>query len=605
MRTRRRVKWTLLLVLLGTAACGPSSTNAGEACDTATPCAGGYACNPATARCEAIICDPGEATGCEGDLLKRCNSLGTASVAESCLTGHVCRNSLCIAATVCDPGTTYCANSTTLARCNADGQSFTTVKSCDVAVDSLCAQLAPTLPPDCVSACDRARVERSNFGCEFFAVDLLNGAYSGLPTDQYAIVISNVSASRPAHVIVDVAGGTVLFTKDVAPLAVETFLPPRQQRTTTNLEAVAFRVQSDIPVVAFQINPLNNVGVYSNDGTILLPTSSLDTDYLVMTRASSLADLPGYFTVVAVEDGTEVRFTPPASGSGTQAAPGSPPPIPGIAPGVAYDVPRPMNRYEVLQVLANITTLDNTTDLTGTVIHASKPVMVFGGSAGAEVPAGIKYADHIEHVMFPVSAWGKTYAVARAPRFQESDYVRILAYKDGTHVTLTPGPSGNPVDEMDILAGQAIEVASTIDFMIEATEAIMVGQFLAGQQATGLPQQGGDPAFFLIGPVEQFRTSYVFLTPDGFRHNRLVLVARQGATNIQVDGRELPLGAFTTIAPLPDKTYEVFRLELDPGTHLVQSAGDHPVGIVIYGYDEAVSYAYTGGLSLAQITVME
>jgi hypothetical protein len=261
-------------------------------------------------------------------------------------------------------------------------------------------------------------------------------------------------------------------------------------------------------------------------------------------------------------------------------------------------------KYEVLQVLANIADLTQPTDLTGTVIHADKPIMVFGGSAGAEVPAGTPYADHIEHVMFPISSWGKTYAVARAPRHHESDYVRLLAYKDDTHVVLTPGPSGNPTDEIDLDAGQAVEVKTKIDFMVEASEAIMVGQFLAGQAETELPQAGGDPAFFLVSPVEQFRDSYVVLTPDGFRHNRLVLVAKAGATEITVDGRVLPLASFSTIAPITDKTYQVFRLELDPGTHLVRSAGGVPVGIVIYGYDEAVSYAYTGGLSLAQINVV-
>jgi hypothetical protein len=266
---------------------------------------------------------------------------------------------------------------------------------------------------------------------------------------------------------------------------------------------------------------------------------------------------------------------------------------------------RVMNKYDVLQVLANIdnTNLNKASDLTGTMVKADKPIMVFGGSAGAEVPAGTKYADHIEEVMYPISAWGKTYAVAAAPRGVEPSFVRFLAYKDATEITMTPGPSGAPSDSITLLAGQWQEVSSRQDFMVVATESIMVGQFLAGQAQTGLYEDGGDPAFWLVSPVEQFRTDYVFLTPDGFLHNRLVLLAKAGATDIRVDGRTLPLDMFTLIADLPDAGYEVFRLELTPGTHLVQSAGSHPVGIVIYGYDEAVSYAYTGGLSLAQITI--
>jgi len=391
----------------------------------------------------------------------------------------------------------------------------------------------------------------------------------------------------------------------VAPLAVEKFLPERRQRTTTNLEALAFHVQSDIPVVAYQFNPLNNVGVYSNDATLLVPASSLDTEYLVMTRATSLKDLPGYFAVVAVEDDTTVQFLPSTTSSGTRPSPGPAPAVPGVPAGVVYTMDRVMNKYDVLQVLANIdnNNLNKASDLSGTAVMADKPIMVFGGSAGAEVPAGTKYADHIEDVMFPISAWGKVYAVATAPRGKEPTFVRFLAYKNGTEIKMTPKPTEAGSDTLTLRAGQWEEVSSRQDFMVVANESIMVGQFLAGQQQTGLYEDGGDPAFWLVAPVEQYRTNYVFLTPDGFLHNRLVLVAKAGATDIRVDGRPLPLDAFTRIADLPDAAYDVFRLELTPGTHLVQSAESIPVGIVAYGYDEAVSYAYTGGLSLAQITI--
>jgi hypothetical protein len=605
MRKARLLRVGAVLVALVGVACGPNNVSPGGDCNPDLTCRDGFSCNPVTMKCETIVCTPGAAVGCDGDQVKRCNERGTASATEYCGLGQVCRNDDCQTQLTCSPGTVICGDAATVGRCRPDGQSYEVMETCDTPNDFFCQQLPGQQQPACIGPCDRARQERSNFGCDFFAVDLLNGAYTGLPTDQFAIVVSNVSTSRTAHVKVDSAGGTVLFEADVAPLAVEKFTPERRQRTTTNLEALAFHVQTDIPVVAYQFNPLNNVGVYSNDATLLVPASSLDMEYLVMTRGTSLKDLPGYFVVVAVEDNTSVSFIPSTTSSGTQPSPGAPPAAPTIAAGVAYTMTTPMNKYDVLQVLASIdnNNLNKASDLTGTAVTADKPIMVFGGSAGAEVPAGTKYADHLEEVMYPISAWGKTYAVAGAPRGSEASYVRFLAYKDGTQITLTPGPSGAPTDTISLAAGMWQEVSSARDFMVVSTESIMVGQFLAGQQQTGLPEDGGDPAFWLVSPVEQYRTDYVFLTPDGFLHNRLVLVAKAGATDIRVDGRQLPLNQFMLIADVPDATYEVFRLELTPGTHLVQSAGDHPVGIVIYGYDEAVSYAYTGGLSLAQITI--
>jgi hypothetical protein len=605
MRTARQLWAGAALAALLVVACGPSNSMGGD-CDPDGTCKDGYACNPETFVCEKVVCTPGAATGCDGDQVKRCNERGTQAVTEYCPMSQVCRNGDCQTSLTCSPGSIICADAATVGVCRPDGVSYDVREACDAANDFFCQQLPGQQEPACVGPCDRARQERSNFGCDFFAVDLYNGAYTGLPTDQFAIVVSNVSASRTAHVIVDSAGGTVLFEQDVAPLAVGKFTPERRQRTTTNLEALGFHIQTDIPVVAYQFNPLNNVGVYSNDATLLVPASSLDTEYLVMTRGTSLKDLPGYFVVVAVEDDTSVTFIPSTTSSGTQASPGATPVVPEVPAGVAYPMTQAMNKYDVLQVLAKYDNSDfsKPSDLSGTAITADKPIMVFGGSAGAEVPAGTKYADHLEEVMYPISAWGKTYAVAGAPRGIEPSFVRFLAYKDGTQITLTPGPSGAATDTVSLGAGQWREVSSMRDFMVVSTEAIMVGQYLSGQALTGLYEDGGDPAFWLVSPVEQYRTEYVFLTPDGFLHNRLVLVAKSGATEITIDGRSLPLNQFMLIADLgTDASYEVFRLELTPGTHLVQSQGQHPVGIVIYGYDEAVSYAYTGGLSLAQITI--
>jgi hypothetical protein len=605
MRTASLLWVGAALAALAGAACGPNNTMGGD-CDPSGTCPDGWACNPATFVCERMTCTPGAEVACDGDQVQRCNERGTATVTEYCPMSQVCRNDQCQTQLTCSPGTIICADAATVGVCRPDGQSYDVRESCDTPNDFFCQQLPGQQQPACIGPCDRARQERSNFGCDFFAVDLLNGAYTGLPTDNFAIVVSNVSMSRTAHVKVDTKGGTVLFEADVAPLAVEKFLPERRQRTTTNLEALAFHLQSDIPVVAYQFNPLNNVGVYSNDATLLVPVSSLDTEYLVMTRGTSLKDLPGYFAVVAVEDDTQVTFIPSTTSSGTAASPGTPPTVPAIAAGVAYPMSQVMNKYDVLQVVASIdnANLNKPSDLTGTAITADKPVMVFGGSAGAEVPAGTKYADHLEEVLYPISAWGKTYAVAGAPRGIEPAYVRFLAYRDGTQITLTPGPSGAATDTISLAAGMWQEVSSARDFMVVSNESIMVGQFLAGQQQTGLYEDGGDPAFWLVPPVEQFRTDYVFLTPDGFLHNRLVLVAKSGATDVKIDGRTLPLNQFMLIADMgTDASYEVFRLELTPGTHLVQSTGEHPVGIVVYGYDEAVSYAYTGGLSLAQITI--
>ena len=45
----------------------------------------------------------------------------------------------------------------------------------------------------------------------------------------------------------------------------------------------AFQLISTSPIVAYQFNPLDNEGVFSNDGSLLLPTHAMDSLYLVMS----------------------------------------------------------------------------------------------------------------------------------------------------------------------------------------------------------------------------------------------------------------------------------------------------------------------------------
>ena len=418
-------------------------------------------------------------------------------------------------------------------------------------------------------------------GREFIALDLDNITDGTIDAAgaQYAVVVSNPNAT-PASVTVSNAAGEV-DSKQVPPSGLEIFELPRADIDGTIVVANAYRVVSDIPVTAHQFNPLGNELVYSNDASLLLPITALGTEYRVLAWPQSRADiLPGFLAVAAVDPGaTEVTVT---VASNTRAG-GD---IPALSAG--QSLTRTLQQNEVLA----IQTAGLASDLSGSLVTADKKVAVYGGAECANVPLNVTACDHLEEQMFPVAAWGRTYLAAKSkPRNTEPDVWRVLASVDNTTVTTDPYQPGTPVT---LAAGEFVEFETTQSFLIQAGAPVLVGQYLVGQDF-GFSQAGftGDPAFILSVPVEQYRTSYIFLTPPNYANDSITIIAPTGA-EVTLDGTPVAAADFAETAP--GSGWSTAQLTVADGVHQLEAT--EPVGLTVTGYDQYVSYGYPGGLDL-------
>jgi hypothetical protein len=140
---------------------------------------------------------------------------------------------------------------------------------------------------------------------------------------------------------------------------------------------------------------------------------------------------------------------------------------------------------------------------------------------------------------------------------------------------------------------------------------------------------GGDPSLVLVPPVEQFRREYVFLTPDKYAFDFLTVLAPKD-TQLLLDGAPFEPSSCDRAAVPPPRSpvtgatsgdgFEIWRCQLsfptiDPsqpsgrqispgrqndGVHRLQAS--RPVGLVVYGFDAFVSYAYAAGTELEALT---
>jgi hypothetical protein len=561
-----------------------------------------------------LECKPNE-TNCKGNLVIKCHSDGKAyDVLETCEGNLQCLAGSCM---FCYPGDKMCEGNAAM-RCNVAGTAWEMVQDC--ATEGLSCYMGT-----CLSPCAGDLKQNTNAGCEFYAVDLDNaeeGTYDAQHA-QFAVIASNTSKTEPAQVTVTLPDGSQKEAS-IPPMSLQKFeLPATWSLDGTEKSNKAFRINSSRPITVYQFNPLSNIiEVFSNDASVLLPAPSLGTEYYIMSFKQYESTFRGYLTVIGTSNvPTEVTVTPACS----TLAGGD---IPALDKGQAHTLT--LNQGEVLHIESN----QPGGDLTGSHVKASAPVAVFGGHEATNTATEC-CADHLEQQMMPVSTWGTHYLVTKTwERWLEKDHVRILAAHDGTTVTLNP----NIVTVPTLNKGTYYTFQISANVEITTSKPVTVAQYLASSyeilgggcpppftedwmygcigpsctnanqcpsgttceidMGTGYCAPIGDPAMMMAVAQEQFMESYVFLVPDAYIADYLNVIAPLNAQNVVLDNNQINPASFS---PIGSSGYGVYRTVMSDGIHSIWS--DAKIGIVVYGYDDDVSYGYPGGMGLMDLDI--
>jgi hypothetical protein len=390
----------------------------------------------------------------------------------------------------------------------------------------------------------------------------------------------------------------------------------------------------------------------------LLPTSAIGTDYTVVGWPQTIAngfdpdrdfdprtmdeDLRATLTVVGTQARTHVTLqmgprVVQVVGAGM---------IPAMREGDTVELD--IGPFDVV----NLETQGLNADFTGTTIQATSPVAVFTGGEASDAPRFDTYAtrqccaDHLEEQLFGDVTLGSSFIIGRMPprtvalndafadptrdsvaEVNEPEWVRVANASAGRVTVRTTLPEPDNVFTLSG-RGESIIVRADQDFMMwsEGAAPIAVLQVIASQQAVGIPEwyPGGDPAIIAVPPREQWRQDYVFLTPELYAFDFVVICAERD-TSILLDGAPLDPAVCTTspadgivrMAGDPPPEAVVHRCQLsfpdviglpnvrvepglqDDGVHNV--VADRPVSVVVYGFDSFVSHAYAAGLNLKPI----
>src|SRR5262245_43072340 len=355
------------------------------------------------------------------------------------------------------------------------------------------------------TTCDEAATSRSYIGCDFWPTVTINSIWSIF---DYAVVVTN-AGTEDASVTVT-RGGAQVATATVAPGTLSKIYLPWVAELkgadgdtctslfpyTASIKSVggAYHLVSTAPVTVYQFNALEYgpqggppgkdwsscpgyldcpgfgpVGCfsYSNDASLLIPSTAMTQNYRVIASAGEPASYWGgagtFLAVTAVQDGTAV--TVQASAKAKLLAGGG---LSGAPEGGTTKFT--LNAGDVAEILTDVGE-----DLGGSLVQADKPVQVLSGHpCSAHPDVEDNTCDHVEETVFPAETLGKHYVVTAptgpygAPVGQ---VVRLFGNIDGTTLTYPAGAPPNAPTSIN--AGQTIDLGTvTGDFEIQGDHEI-------------------------------------------------------------------------------------------------------------------------------------
>lgn len=380
----------------------------------------------------------------------------------------------------------------------------------------------------------------------------------------------------------------------------------------------AFHITTTAAVAAYDIYPYGGGQSALTSATLLLPSTSWDTNYVAVDAYGSGPGTGGVVQIVGQADGTTVTISP---ANDIVAANG----IAGAKKGqpTTYTV----NRGQVLQFTQDAS-------LAGSAILSDKAIGVWGGKAGLAIDSCCNDSAHQQ--IPPVRALGSEYAGVRyRNRYEGVDETppwRLIGAVDGTTLTWEPAPP--PGAPTTLSLGQVAELRSAGPFVVKSQDAqhpFYMAAYMTGAAQWDPAENGGsgkadgrgDAEFVNVIPPGEFANAYTFFTDPTYPETNLVLVRTKvdGAfADVMLDcagtlGGWEPVG---TSGTLEFTRIDLVRHNFQPqgkcnnGRHEIHS--EKPFGLTVWGwgsgetgnvgtgfYSQYVSYAYPGGANVKPI----
>ncbi len=312
--------------------------------------------------------------------------------------------------------------------------------------------------------------------------------------------------------------------------------------------------------------------------TQIYPDPALDTSYSIATWG--LYNDPGednhtQFAITATADNTTVTIEPAVQPIG----------FPSAAPFTVT-----LNRGECYIVKADTTGLPLSTSLSGSVVHADKPVSVISALSCGYVPTGTEACNMLLNMEIPKKF---TDTIFYTTSFGDFPGYELLFTSDVANYFVIAS-NGTTYQSSN---GVTIVPFTNTPMQFTVTAPAHCYQLSMGSAFSGIFNGTGDPSLVTVLPQSLYLDSLEWFTPDSleyfqggapFPHFVSVVYPQSAESSILLDKR--PIVSLATPAPIFGTNFSSIIVQVNPGTHQLTSS--EPIFAIANGAGNADSYSY-------------
>ena len=234
--------------------------------------------------------------------------------------------------------------------------------------------------------------------------------------------------------------------------------------------------------------------------------------------------------------------------------------------------------------------ISGSSDLSGTIVIASKPVSVISGVSTSRISSSYNL---LEAFLLPVSMWGYQYMLTTVGKMDKAqgDIFRIFAYENNTVVktaywtkVLSSGKYAELILEKDLAS------------FVNCSKPCQVVQYIRRERIGG---KYAEASMIVLPSVNQFLSYYRVVLPYGSEYydSITIVIQNQHIEGLYMSGIKLN-GLQWKIINGTQYVWTVVSFS-DPNTVAVyHTSAAVKFGLFVFGWNNDVSYAYPGGFGL-------